>query len=50
LRARKTFVVEVQVRFEGIDPDEFEVDDVNLVEPVGDQRVSTSKWDDVFWK
>jgi hypothetical protein len=43
-------VVEVQVSFDGVDPDAFEVDDVNLVDPSGDQRVSTSKWEGYPWK
>jgi len=40
----------VQVNFDGVDPDEFEIDDVELVEPTGDQSVSTSKSAGYPWK
>jgi hypothetical protein len=48
--ALRLIIVEVQVNFDGVDPDEFEIDDVELVEPTGDQSVSTSKSAGYPWK
>ena len=44
------FVIEIQVTFSGVDPEAFEIMDVELVEPSGEQHISTSKWEGYPWK
>jgi hypothetical protein len=43
-------VVEVRATIDGLDPDAFDVVDVDLVEPSGDQGIRTSKWEGFPWK